>query len=121
MQEQLCLLQLILKDDKQNVCFSFSVLKKPFLPFIDYGDTMYINASAHCLTRCVIVYHREPRFIANCCPFTHHYDLYYKVNWPSLSNRRLSHWYDFIYKTIIGDLPSYLTKPLTRKQGSYHL
>ena len=40
---------------------------------------------------------------------THHYTLYNKVGWPALSEKRDGHWKIFIYKTIIGLLPLYLS------------
>lgn len=92
-----------------------------FLPIIDYGDMLYMNASASCLHRLDSVYHGALRFITNCGPLTHHCVLYSMVNWTSLRAQRLCHWYVFIYKTILGLIPSYLSCFLTKTQGSHNL
>ncbi len=60
----------------------------------------------------------------------HHCLLYSQLGWPALSSRRLKHWYLFIYKIILGLLPSYLQKNIFQKgvknyglrsQDYYHL
>ncbi len=67
-------------------------------------------------------YHCALRFITGCKSLTHHCTLYAKVGWLSLSARRLLHWYTFIYKAIIGLLPSYLCTYLTfTSNPSYRL
>ena len=110
---------------RNKSCFSFCVKQKlvdtTFMPVIDYGDVLYRKASASCLSMLDSVYHGELRFITKCGPLTHHCELYAKVSWTSLSARRLSHWYVFIYKIILGIGPSYLSCLLTRKNGSHNL
>ena len=54
---------------------------------------------------------------ANRAPLTHHSVLYSRVSWTSLCVRRLSPWYVFISKTILGLIPSYLSCLLTRRHG----
>ena len=80
-----------------------------------------MNATAQCLQMLDTVYHGALRFITNYRSLTHRCTLYSKVNWPSLSTRRLSHWHVFIYKAIIGYLPGYLSCLLIRKESSYEL
>ncbi len=46
---------------------------------------------------------------------THHCLLYSRVGWPALSSHRLKHWYLFIYKVILGLLPSYLQQNIFQK------
>ena len=58
------------------------------------------------------------RYVTNLRPLTHRCTLYMKVGWPSLSQRRLSHWYVFIYKAILGQLPSYLCSFITLQENS---
>lgn len=45
-------------------------------------------------------------FIQNA--FNFHCTLYFSVNWPSLHTRRNTHWFIFIYKTLLGLSPLYL-------------
>ena len=80
-----------------------------------------MNAPANRLHLLDAVYHGALRFITGCKPITHHCTLYTLVNWSSLSMRRTIHWYIFIYKSIIGLLPPYLTSYLSRNQSSYSL
>ena len=89
--------------------FSFEVKKQlvtaTFLSILDYGDLVYMNASAKCLSKIDTVYHASLRFIANCGARTHHCELYSQVGWPSLSTRRRRHWCTFIYKAMLWQLP----------------
>lgn len=83
---------------------------------------MYRTASAQCLYKIDTVYHASLRFITNCKNLTHHCELYSRVGWPSLSNRRSGHWHIFIYKAMLGLLPSYICSLITwRSVGSYSL
>ena len=65
------------------------------------------------------VYHSALRFITGAKYDTHHCILYDKVGWSSLSSRRDYHWFLFIFKTIIGKLPPYLSSLLTQSIGTY--
>ena len=67
------------------------------------------------------LYHGTLRFILNCTTLTHHCTLYTRVGCPSLVTRRLSHWYTFIYKAILGLLPFYFGHFLVQKCGGYSL
>ncbi|XP_013857613.1 RNA-directed DNA polymerase from mobile element jockey, partial [Austrofundulus limnaeus] len=84
---------------RNKIKFSFMIKKRlvtaTFLSLLDYGGLLYMNASAQYL-----------RFVTNCKASTHHCDLYTRVGWPSLFTRRLGHWYTFIYKALLGMLPS---------------
>ena len=110
---------------RNKSCFSFAVKQKlvesTFLPILDYGDVLYMSATAHCLHMLDSVYHGALRFITNCGALTHHCVLYAKVNWPSLYAHRLGHWYVLIYKAILGLTPSYLSSLLVMKDGAYNL
>ena len=45
-----------------------------------------------------------------------------RVGWPSLTQRRLSHWYVFVYKAILGLLPPYLCSFISlQENGTYQL
>ena len=98
---------------RNKSCFSLEARRRlveaTFLPVLEYGDLLYINASAHCLHMLDIVYHGATRFITNSRALSHHCTLYSKVNCPSLFLRRLSHGYVFIYKAILGKLPCFVT------------
>ena len=66
------------------------------------------------------VYHSAIRFITDDAYQTHHCNLYDKVGWPSLSKRRDIHWYLFIFKSLIGKQPPYITGMLDQKNiGRY--
>ena len=97
---------------RNKSCFSFEARKRlvtvTFLPVLDYGDLIYMNAPAHCLERLDAAYHSALRFVTNCKVLTHHCTLYAKAGLPSLTGRRLSHWYIFIYKAMLGKLPTYI-------------
>ncbi len=70
-----------------------TLVKMTILSILDYDD----------------VIHRSAIGFVTGAPFnTHHCKLYSLINWPSLHSHRLIHWYQFIYKTIIGQIPSYL-------------
>ena len=42
------------------------------------------------------------------------------IGWPALSTRRLSHYCTFIYKAILGVLPSYVCSLIMRKSAGPH-
>ena len=63
------------------------------------------------------VYHSALRFITDDGYNIHHCVLYDKVGWPSLTERRNNHWYLYIYKTLTGKLPSYITSLLHWNSG----
>lgn len=97
---------------RNRACFSFEARKRlvstTFLSVIDYGDILYMHAPVAALRTLDTVYHGALRFVTNYKSQTHHCTLYMRVGWPSLTLRRLSHWYLFIYKAILRQLPSYL-------------
>ena len=110
---------------RNKSCFSLGTRKylisSTFLPLLDYGDLLYMNASAQCLRSLDSVYHCALRFVTGCKHLTHHCTLYVKADWPSLYVRRRIHWLCFIYKTLIGLVPDYLCAYLLRNQGQYSL
>ena len=110
---------------RNRSCFSFSTRKRlvatTFLPVLDYCDVVYRNASAHSLHLLDAVYHGALRFITGARPLTHHCTLYSLTGWSSLSSRRTTHWYIFIYKAILGLLPSYLSTYMTQRTSVHSL
>lgn len=95
-------------------CFSFNARKHNLL--LDYGGVAHMNASVHSLCLLDAAYHRALRFITGCEPLTFHCVLYSLTSWSLLSMCRTTHCYLFIYKPIIGLLPSYLSMYMTQKQ-----
>ena len=87
---------------------------------MDYGDLLYMNSPSQssyagfCIAWCL-------KINLKLHSLSHHCTLYSKVNLPSLSIRRLSHLYIFIYKAIMGRLPVYISDLLSFKQSSYGL
>ena len=91
------------------------------LPIFDYGDTVYRTASQSTLRKLDTLHHSAIRF-ATGAPFnTHHCDLYNLVDWTSLNTRRLLHWFQLIYKSILGKTPLYLSSLLHFSTSSYNL
>ncbi len=86
-----------------------------FLSALDYCDIIYMQAPKDCLQALDSVYHGALRFITNSKALTHHCFLYSRVGWSALSYHRLKHWYVFIYKVILGLLPSYLQQNIFQK------
>ena len=81
-----------------------------------------MHASAQSPHALETVYHGALRFIKHFRSLTHHCSLYARVGWSALSTRRLNHWHIFVYKAILGLLPSYLGKYLSQKStGSQNL
>lgn len=91
-----------------------------FLSILDYGDILYRHTSAQNFHMLDTAYHASLRFITNCKPLTHPCELYFQVGWPPIATRRLCHWYTFIYKAILGLLPSYLCVYIIQKSNERH-
>uniref|UniRef100_A0A3B3BNA3 Reverse transcriptase domain-containing protein n=1 Tax=Oryzias melastigma TaxID=30732 RepID=A0A3B3BNA3_ORYME len=91
---------------RNKSCFSLKARKflvaATFLPLIDYGDVLYMNASSACLQPLNTVYHCALRFVTGCSRLTHHCELYARAEWTSLSMRRYTHWITLVYKTLLG-------------------
>lgn len=104
---------------RNKSCFSFgarkTLIQATFLSKLDYGDILYMHAKKSSLKMLDSVYHAALRFVTNSSFRTHHCNLYESVGWPSLHNRRLEHWYVFLYKAIMYKLPSYLCSLLIPK------
>lgn len=91
------------------------------LPLFDYGDIIYKMASKGSLSKLDTLHHSAIHF-ATCAPFTtHHCDLYKLVDWPSLHTRRLQHWLQLVYKTLLGKTPCYLSNLLHISDSNYRL
>ena len=90
---------------RNKSCLNFNTRKRA-VALIDYGDIVYMNASASSLQMMDVVYHGALRFITGCDYLSHHCTLYSLVSWSSLSTHRLMHWYNLTYKSILGLLPA---------------
>uniref|UniRef100_A0A674BCQ0 Reverse transcriptase domain-containing protein n=1 Tax=Salmo trutta TaxID=8032 RepID=A0A674BCQ0_SALTR len=90
-----------------------TLVKLTILPILDFGDVIYKLASNTLLNKLDAVYHSAIRFVTKAPYTTHHCDLYALVGWPSLHNRRQTHWLQVIYKTLLGKVPPYLRSLVT--------
>lgn len=110
---------------RNKSCFSLQVRKHlvltTFLPLLDYGDLLFMNAPEQYLRKLDTVYHSALRFLTGCGNRVHHCTLYATANCPSLSVRRLSRWLTFVYKSLIGLVPSYLSLYMCKKQNQHAL
>lgn len=110
---------------RNRTLFSFNARKylvsATFLPLLDYGDILYMNAPTHYLKKLDIVFHSALRFITGCSYQTHHCILYEKAELPSLHTRRGFNWYCFIYKSICSLNPHYLSLNFSNSNGRYKL
>ena len=95
------------------------IVEAVFMPVLDYGDILYKNAPISALKTLDTVYHSAIRFATGAAYDTHHCILYNKIGWTSLSERRFRHWVLFIYKAILGKLPSYISSLLNWQSGLY--
>lgn len=97
---------------RNKACFNLKARKElvtsTFVSVLDYGDILYMHASKSMLRSLDSVYHSALRFITGAKYSTHHCDLYSISGCHPLSVRRQLHWLTFIYKAVIGLLPSYL-------------
>ena len=78
---------------------------------MDYGDLLFMNAPDQFLKKLDTVYHCALRFITGC---NYHCSLYAITHCPFLYVCRLTHWLTFIYKSILGLLPTYLCLHMSR-------
>lgn len=95
------------------------IVESVFLSVVDYGDIIYRHAAATTLKPLDSIYHSAPRCVTGDRYDNHHCILYQKVGWSSLCDRRMKHWYLFIFKALTGKLPSYISSLLERRSGSY--
>ncbi len=92
-----------------------------FLPLLDYGDLLYMNAPGYYLKKLDSVFHGALHFITGCSYQTHHCTLYEKAELSSLYTRRSFNWYCFIHKSICGLTPSYLSLSFSKSKVCYNL
>lgn len=97
-----------------------TLVKTTVLPILDYDDIIYKMAPNTALKKLDTIHHSAIRFATNAPYHTHHCDLYKLVGWPSLHTRRLHHWFLFIYKTILGKAPLYLSSLFHAAHNTYH-
>ncbi|KAK0137933.1 RNA-directed DNA polymerase from mobile element jockey [Merluccius polli] len=95
------------------------IIESVFMPVLDYGDIIYRNASMSSLKILDVIYHSAIRFATSASYNTHHCTLYATIGWSSLTERRFKHWIQFIYKAIIGKLPSYISLLLNCQSSAY--
>ena len=102
------------------------MVKMTILPILDKGDFIYRIASKTLLSKLDTIYHSAIRFVTGAPYVTHHCDLYSLIQWPSLHIRRQIHWLSYIYKSMIGKTPGYLssllniaTKALNLRSSKY--
>ncbi len=109
---------------RNKSCFSLQVRKHliltTFVPLLDYGDLLVMNAPDTYLKKPDTVYHCALRFITGCGNLVHHCTLYATANCPSLSARRLSCWMVFIYKSLLGLVPTYLCSYMCLRNNQFH-
>lgn len=108
---------------RNKACFSFhsrkTIVQSLLLSVLDYGDIVYMHASSSTLKLLDAVYHSALRFVTGDGFLTHHCTLYENVGWTSLSTRRELHCLTFIYKALLGELPSYLSLLISRNSINY--
>ena len=95
------------------------VVEAVFLSVLDYGDIIYGNAAATDLVPLNSVYHSAIRFITGDDYSTHHCTLYDRVGWTSLEVRRKRHWHFFLFRTLTGKQPQYLSSMLQYSNKPY--
>ena len=109
---------------RNKSCFSWDdrklLVQSTFMSVIDYGDIIYMHAGSATLRQLDTVYHSALRFITGDHFRTHHCTLYQAVGWPSLTIRRTQHLLMYVYKAILGKLPSYLTSLITWRSSHHH-
>lgn len=96
------------------------IIESVILPVLDYGDIIYKNATISSLSMLDSIYHSAIRFSTGSAYNTHHCILYDTIGWPSLTERRFRHWILFIYKAILGKLPSYISSLLNWHSSMHH-
>ena len=108
---------------RKKSCFSQSnrktIVQAVILPEFDYSDLLYMHAASAVLKPLDTVYHSAIRFITGDSFLTHHCTLYENVGWSSLTTRRELHCLQFIFKTLSGKGPEYLSSWLTAKPASH--
>uniref|UniRef100_A0A8K9UW94 Reverse transcriptase domain-containing protein n=1 Tax=Oncorhynchus mykiss TaxID=8022 RepID=A0A8K9UW94_ONCMY len=90
-----------------------TLVKLTILPILDFGDVIYKIASNTLLNKLDAVYHSAIRFVTKAPYTTHLCDLYALVGWSSLHIRCQTHWLQVIYKSLLGEAPSYLSSLVT--------
>lgn len=86
---------------------------------MDYGDIIYRHAATTTLKPLDSIHHFALRFITGDRYDTHHCILSKNAGWSSLSDRRMKHWYMFIFKALTGKQPPYFSSLLEWRSGSY--
>ena len=107
---------LISESSAYRDCIDLSVFPRQlsisFLPVLDYGDMLYMHAPSTMLKKLDSAYHAAIRFVTGAGSRTHHCTLYQSLGWTSLYKRRESHMLIFTLKSLLGKLPSYISRLL---------
>lgn len=110
---------------RNKACFNLKARKElvavTFVSVLDYGDILYMHAAKSVLRSLDAVYHSALRFITGANYTTHHCNLYSLSGRHPLAVRRQLHWFIFIYKAVIGLLPSYLSVFSLSSNNRYNL
>ena len=85
-----------------------TIIEATFLSVLDYGDIIYRSATPSILKHLDTVYHSALRRVTVDSFGTHHCNLYENAGLFSLSERRMKHWYLFVFKAVLGKLPPYM-------------
>ncbi len=98
-----------------------------FFSFTSYILTQISVLSTCCswpdqfLKKLDTVYHWALCFITGCSNRVPNFTVCPAANCPSLSTSRFSHWFTFMYKSLLGLVPQYLCLYLWRNQNQYGL
>lgn len=95
------------------------IVQATFMSVLDYGDIIYMHASANTLKPLDAIYHCALRFITGDSYKTHHCILYQHVGWASLSVRREQHALLFIYKALLLKLPPYISSLISTRYTNF--
>ena len=89
------------------------LVKLTILPILHFGDVIYKITPNTLLNKLDAVYHSAICFVTKAPYTTHHCDLYALISWPSLHTCHQTHWLQFIYKSLLGKTPPYLSSLVT--------
>ena len=110
---------------RNRACLSLhcrkQIIQSTFIPVIDYGDIIYINAATSVLKPLDTSYHNKLHSITSDSFDTHiHHILYHKVGWTSQKTHRSLYYSVFVHKALLHELPIYLTSLLKYRNLHYN-
>ena len=88
-----------------------TLVKLTIVPILDFGDVIYKIASNTLLNKLDAVYHSAIRFVTKAPYTTHCYPPLRQIccKHATLHTRRQTHWLRFIYTSLLGKAPPYLS------------